>query len=222
MGFHWRANNVGQEKRRNLFNIRNTIKVHMLDSTISAQFSIWSWVTGEVTCGVPLGSMVGTLSILWINETSELLYLVVIKTSNSGFKKVKSGWILEKSNELSVLVLLSREHWDLIISEDYFLSNLICLINFGFTITFFFLCSVASPTPVSRNGTTIYANIPLWSMWGSCMNARYRLGDRTVQNHFIHGGCFGEEQLKREMIARTFKDLPFRLSAVNMFTPTSL
>lgn len=46
--------------------------------------------------------------------------------------------------------------------------------------------------------------------------------DRTVQSHFTHGGTFDEKQLRREMRARTFKDLPFRLSAVNMFTPASL
>lgn len=55
-------------------------------------------------------------------------------------------------------------------SEHYFLSNLICLINFGFTVTFF-LRSVSSPTPVSRNGknnimlicyytTVVYVGLP--------------------------------------------------------------
>lgn len=45
--------------------------------------------------------------------------------------------MLENSNELSVLVLRPQEHWDFIISEDYFLSDLIYLIIFGFTIKFF-------------------------------------------------------------------------------------
>lgn len=153
-------------------------------------------------CGIPLGSMVGPLSFKQnIKQWSQ---------------KVKSGLMLE--NELSVLVLCPLEQWDLIISEDYFLSNLICLINFGFTVTVLY---VVLPPPPQWTGTE--QQYMLIYHCGPCaLPARYRLGDRTVQSHFTHGGIFDEEQLKREMRVRTFKDLPFRLSAVNMFTPTSL